>query len=117
MSGTLLGAAICGDTDSDGVADGTDNCDSAANPLQEDFDGDGMGYVCDNTCAGSMNFNHLFGSGAAFTIEANQSIQFSGAVASGANVILGAAQSVVLGNGTSIDGSASFQVRQQGCGS
>ncbi|MEN8108782.1 MAG: hypothetical protein ABFS22_12355 [Pseudomonadota bacterium] len=36
------------DTDSDGVPDGTDNCPNNANPLQENYDGDAEGDVCDD---------------------------------------------------------------------
>jgi hypothetical protein len=35
------------DSDGDGVMDGDDNCPGTANPNQEDFDGDGLGDVCD----------------------------------------------------------------------
>ncbi|MEW5795187.1 MAG: thrombospondin type 3 repeat-containing protein [Candidatus Zixiibacteriota bacterium] len=36
------------DTDHDGIPDSEDNCPGAANPLQEDNDGDGDGDVCDS---------------------------------------------------------------------
>lgn len=36
------------DTDSDGVADGDDNCPAIANPLQTDTDSDGEGDACDS---------------------------------------------------------------------
>jgi hypothetical protein len=35
------------DSDGDGRADATDNCHSAANPGQENLDGDGQGDACD----------------------------------------------------------------------
>ena len=35
------------DSDGDGVPDDSDNCPAVANPLQEDFDSDGFGDVCD----------------------------------------------------------------------
>ena len=36
------------DTDQDGVPDNVDNCPYAANPAQEDLDGDGDGDLCDD---------------------------------------------------------------------
>jgi hypothetical protein len=44
FEGTSTGG---GDSDGDGVADTTDNCDLAANPGQENTDGDGEGDACD----------------------------------------------------------------------
>lgn len=35
------------DADGDQIADAADNCPGAANPLQENFDGDAMGDLCD----------------------------------------------------------------------
>ncbi|MEM9056120.1 MAG: DUF4215 domain-containing protein [Pseudomonadota bacterium] len=40
------------DSDSDGVTDDADNCTNAANPLQVDSNGDGIGNVCDADIAG-----------------------------------------------------------------
>jgi hypothetical protein len=37
-----------GDTDSDGVLNAPDNCPSAANPTQSNFDGDATGDACDS---------------------------------------------------------------------
>lgn len=35
------------DTDSDGIADDSDNCDNTSNPSQSDLDKDGLGDACD----------------------------------------------------------------------
>jgi hypothetical protein len=40
--------AIASDADGDGIADGSDNCPSAANADQADTDGDGQGDACDS---------------------------------------------------------------------
>jgi PKD repeat protein len=40
-------AALCADTDNDGIFDTIDNCDNTPNPDQKDFDGDGAGDACD----------------------------------------------------------------------
>ena len=48
-----ISAGVCGcgvpdtDTDSDGFADCTDNCDSVSNPTQSDCNGDGVGDACE----------------------------------------------------------------------
>jgi hypothetical protein len=35
------------DSDGDGLQDGADNCPATVNPAQDDYDGDGIGDVCD----------------------------------------------------------------------
>jgi len=40
------------DSDRDGIFDGFDNCPVNANPNQADFEGDGIGDVCDNDLDG-----------------------------------------------------------------
>lgn len=53
------------DMDGDGVADGEDNCLHTPNPLQEDYDGDGVGYHCDDTPAPmELDFVKMTGGGA-----------------------------------------------------
>lgn len=44
---TLLAPAPEGDSDGDGVVDGSDNCEAAANPDQADADSNGVGDACD----------------------------------------------------------------------
>ena len=44
----IVNEAIIPDSDNDGVDDENDNCISNFNPLQEDFDNDNIGDICDN---------------------------------------------------------------------
>ena len=46
-----------GDTDSDGVINASDNCASAANPTQSNFDGDATGDACDTDMDGDGSSN------------------------------------------------------------
>jgi hypothetical protein len=62
-SGLFEGTIACGlpvegftDSDADGVADCSDNCDFVVNANQADTDGDGVGNVCDN-CPTVVNVN------------------------------------------------------------
>src|SRR6185436_16703321 len=45
------------DGDGDGVPDTADNCNGAANPAQDDLDGDGTGDVCDPDIDGDGRAN------------------------------------------------------------
>ena len=47
-----------GDSDGDGVLDVNDNCPTTSNPNQEDFDGDGLGDVCDDDVDGDAILNN-----------------------------------------------------------
>ncbi len=44
---TVPASAGCPDVDGDGICDADDNCPLVVNPSQIDFDGDGLGDVCD----------------------------------------------------------------------
>ena len=60
------------DIDGDGVADGDDNCLHTPNPMQEDYDGDGVGYHCDETPAPiQLDFAKMTGGGAVESGRAN----------------------------------------------
>ncbi len=48
------------DTDYDGVPDAKDNCISASNPGQSDFDNDGLGDACDPDSDGDAFFDNTF---------------------------------------------------------
>lgn len=52
---------LTGDTDSDGIADGIDNCTQIANADQRDTNGDGFGNICDPDLDnnGTVNFVDL----------------------------------------------------------
>lgn len=48
-AGTLLGGCLVTDDDGDGLSGcGGDNCPRTSNPSQQDFDGDGIGDVCED---------------------------------------------------------------------
>jgi len=102
------------DSDGDGVPDGEDNCPNDSNPSQEDFDGDGVGYVCDSTCASTINFSYTFLNGDMFNLLASDSISYEGTIQSGAEITFGA-PSVILSNNTTIEVGATFVVATTGC--
>jgi subtilisin-like proprotein convertase family protein len=117
-TGTLTSWCITsnvGDTDSDGVPDLVDNCPDDSNPQQEDFDADGMGYVCDISCASNMDFMYTFINGDSFNLQASDSILFKGMINSGADVTLDAGQGVSLKPDTTINTGALFTVLTTGC--
>ncbi|MDL1872721.1 hypothetical protein FBR05_11020 [Deltaproteobacteria bacterium PRO3] len=57
-----LNPSESGDSDSDGVGNGADNCPALANPGQEDADQDGRGDLCDN-CLEMGNADQADGDG------------------------------------------------------
>jgi len=72
--------------DGDSLPDLIDNCPDDFNPLQEDFDGDGAGIVCDASFAVVIQFNHTFMSGDMIELLAGDSIMYQGAINNGANL-------------------------------
>jgi spore coat protein A len=102
------------DTDGDGVPDASDNCPGDFNPLQEDFDGDGAGYVCDTTCATTINFSQTFSNGDIFELLASDSITFEGTMESGSAITFDA-PNLILQNTTSIQVGATFRSKSAGC--
>jgi hypothetical protein len=103
------------DADGDGTINGSDNCPDVANPLQEDFDGDGLGYYCDNTCAAFMDFYAIFNDGDQFELLASDSILFEGTLASGSDTGF-SAPSIYIYGGTSVELGATLVTDPTGCG-
>lgn len=103
------------DPDGDGIGNDMDNCPDDYNPLQEDFDADGVGYACDITCAAEMDFVHDFGSGDMFDLQASGSISYAGTIASGTDISFDATNGVALKNGTSISLGGVFTILTTGC--
>jgi len=103
------------DSDSDGVPDSVDNCPGDSNPLQEDFDGDGLGYYCDTTCAESMDINYNFANDSLFELKASDFINYEGIIASGAVIKLDGGGGVSLHPGTTIQAGALLEIQSTGC--
>ena len=108
-------STLVGDTEGDGVFDDVDNCPGDSNPLQEDFDGDGVGYYCDSTCASSMDFVYDFGGSDLFYLQANNAIQYEGAISGSADITLDGGGGVVLKPGTSIQNGSILTILTMGC--
>lgn len=103
------------DRDGDGINDDVDNCPDDSNPLQEDFDGDGLGYVCDNTCAERMDFFHIFTGNDVFDLKASNSIQYEGAINAAADITLDGGGGVLLNPATSVQPGATLKIQTAGC--
>ena len=60
------------DMDSDGIEDGLDNCLHTSNPMQQDYDNDGVGDLCDETPAPlELAFVKMTGGGAVESGKSN----------------------------------------------
>ena len=108
-------ATVAHDNDGDGVLSNVDNCPDDYNPGQEDFDGDGVGYACDLTCAASMNFVHDFTTGDVVDLQASGPIIYEGIIAAGADISFDGGGGVVLDNETFIDHGAILSIFTTGC--
>ena len=113
-------ACVAPDTDMDGLFDYDDNCPDDFNPLQEDFDGDGVGYACDTDCASFMDFIDTFDNGDVFELLASGFVRFQGTMNPGADIIfdgggIGGGVGVVLNTNTTIKLGAQFRARSNGC--
>ncbi len=103
------------DYDSDQIVDDNDNCLFESNLDQVDFDADGAGYVCDFTCASSMDVVFDFDSGDIFDLLASDSITYEGSIAGGADISFDAGQSVVLNNDAIINQGGLLTIGTTGC--
>jgi len=108
-------STLVGDTDGDGVFDDVDNCPGDFNPLQQDFDGDGVGYYCDTTCASSMDLIYDFGGSDLYYLQTNNAIQYEGTISGSADITLDGGGGVVLKPGTSIQTGSTLTVLTMGC--
>lgn len=106
---------VAHDNDGDNVLSNVDNCPDDYNPLQEDFDGDGVGYVCDVTCASSMDIVHNFNSDEGFDLQASGQIMYKGNIPNQAEISFDAGLGVELKGGTSIALGALVTILTAGC--
>ena len=106
---------VAHDDDGDGVLSNIDNCPDDYNPQQEDFDEDGVGYVCDVDCISNMDINYSFSDGDIFNYEASGLITYTGNIPGGTEISFDAGLGVELNIGSSVDQGASFTILTMGC--
>lgn len=111
----IAGTACDIDKDGDGVFNHDDNCPDDFNPMQEDFDGDGVGYACDLRCASGMDFVHDFSNGDMFVLQASGPIAYKGLIPNGADITFDAGTGIDLKNGTSIGFGGLLTILTAGC--